>query len=89
MLDKKTIAYLRAQAHHLNPVVMIGANGLTEAVLKEVEVALTAHELVKIKVHAGERDDRHAIAHAIAEATSSELVQILGKILIFYRERQE
>lgn len=88
MLDKKTIAYLRAQAHHLNPVVMVGSNGLTEAVLKELEVALVAHELVKLKVSTGEREDRQAIAQAIVEATGAELVQILGKILIFYRKRE-
>lgn len=75
---------LRASAHALNPVVMVGQAGLTEAVLAEVELALNSHELIKVKIRA-ERDERKQISEKICAATGAELVQSIGQIAVIYR----
>lgn len=76
---------LKAQAHALNPVVIIGQAGLTEAVLKEINVALDAHELIKIKIRA-ERDERAVISAQICAETKAELIQSIGQIAVVYRQ---
>jgi len=81
-IDKKQ---LRADAHTLKPVVMIGQAGLTPAVLAEIEIALDAHELIKIKIRA-ERDDRKEIAAAICVGTNADLIQSIGQIAVVYRK---
>lgn len=75
---------LKAQAHPLNPVVIIGQAGLTDAVIKEINVALDAHELIKVKIRA-ERDERAAIREQICEQTKAEMVQSIGQIAVIYR----
>jgi len=76
---------LKAQAHPLNPVVMIGQSGLTPAVLKEINVALDAHELIKVKIRA-ERDERNVIKEQICTDTRAELVQSIGQVAVIYRK---
>ena len=76
---------LRAQAHNLNPVVSIAENGLTEAVLKEVEVNLQAHELIKIRVYGDSRDNRLAYLEKICAELGAAAVQHIGKLLVVYR----
>ncbi len=78
---------LRARAHHLNPVVLLGAAGLTEAVLKEIDRALTAHELIKIRIPGDDQAERQAIAARIAESLAAARVQVIGKVLVLYRPR--
>ena len=78
---------LRARAHHLQPVVMIGDAGLTPDVEREIETALRAHELIKIRVHGDDREARDALIAGICEATGAQAVQQIGKILVVYRER--
>ncbi|MEY4210994.1 MAG: hypothetical protein RLZ92_1375 [Pseudomonadota bacterium] len=75
---------LKAQAHSLNPVVMIGQAGLTEAVIKEINLALDTHELIKVKIRA-ERDDRKIISEQICSQTVSEQIQSIGQIAVLYR----
>ena len=77
---------LRAQAHPLHPVVLIGDNGLTDAVLREIDVHLKSHELIKIRVQ-GEREDREAMLSLICEQLSAQPVQHIGKTLVVYREK--
>lgn len=84
-LSTKQIAHLRGLAHNLNPVVMIGNNGLTENVIKEIEVSLNAHELIKVQVAGDDRDARKAIYDEIAQATNAIAVHHIGKQLVFYR----
>lgn len=84
-LNSKQIAYLRGLAHNLNPVVMIGNNGLTEAVLKEVDVSLNAHELIKVQVAGDDRQLRKSLLEEIADKTNAIAVHHIGKQLIFYR----
>ncbi|MDD2724858.1 MAG: ribosome assembly RNA-binding protein YhbY [Methylovulum sp.] len=80
-VDKKQ---LRANAHVLNPVVIIGQAGLTDPVLAEIELALNSHELIKIKIRA-ERDERKQITERICGATGAELIQSIGQIAVVYR----
>lgn len=78
-------ATLRAQAHALKPVVMIGADGLTEAVLAEIEIHLSVHELIKIRVLGDDRDARAAIYQHICEQLNAAPVQHIGKLLLIWR----
>ncbi len=80
---------LRAAAHHLDPVVSIAGNGLTPAVLGEIERSLQAHELIKIKVHGAERDAREELMRAVCEATEAAPVQHIGTILVVWRKRRD
>lgn len=80
---------LRAAAHHLNPVVSLGQQGLTEAVLKEIDRALKAHELIKVKLHGIERDDRDQILTEICAALTCQPVQHIGKMFVLWRENPE
>jgi RNA-binding protein len=84
-LSTKQIAHLRGLAHSLNPVVMIGNNGLTESVLKEIELNLNAHELIKVQVAGDDRDARKALYLEICTKTNAVAVHHIGKQLIFYR----
>ncbi|MCB5364486.1 YhbY family RNA-binding protein [Pusillimonas sp. CC-YST705] len=79
----------RAAAHPLHPVVIIGARGLTPAVLKEINVHLDAHQLIKIKVAGHERDDRQAMLVTICDQLSCAPIHHLGKTLIVYRPKAE
>jgi len=85
-LNSKQISHLRALAHNLNPVVMIGNNGLTESVLREIEVSLAAHELIKIKVFGDDRENRLQILEEIIAKTGAVAVHHIGKQLVIYRK---
>jgi RNA-binding protein len=76
---------LRAKAHHLHPVVSIGQHGLTAAVLREIDVNLKAHELIKIRVFGDERATREGLMSEICTALGAAPVQRLGKLLIVWR----
>jgi len=76
---------LRAKAHHLHPVVSVGQHGLTPGVLHEIDVSLTAHELVKIRVFGDSRAEREALLARICAALGAAAVQHLGKLLIVWR----
>jgi RNA-binding protein len=80
---------LRARAHHLQPVVTIGQHGLSPAVLKEIDVALTAHELIKVRVMSDDRHAREALLPRICEALECSPVQQIGKLLVLWRARKE
>ncbi|TJZ75655.1 YhbY family RNA-binding protein [Chitiniphilus eburneus] len=77
--------YLRGLAHSLNPVVMIGNNGLTEAVIREIAINLDAHELIKIRVLGDDRALREQLLQQICDELGAAPVQHLGKLLIVYR----
>lgn len=88
-LTKQDIVELKARAHHLNPVVMIGQKGLTEAVVQETDTALRAHELIKVRVLGDDRAERIAICEALCAATQAHLVQHIGKLLVLYRKNED
>ena len=75
----------RADAHHLDPVVMIGSDGLTPAVQKETDAALNAHGLIKVRVLSDDRDTREAIFAALADALNAAPIQHIGKLLVLWR----
>jgi len=77
---------LRAQAHALDPVVSISQKGLTETVLKEIDRSLTAHQLIKIRVYATEREQREALLVELCGALGAALVQHIGHLLVVWRE---
>lgn len=80
---------LRAAAHHLHPVVSISQNGLSATVLQEVDRALAAHELIKVKLHGIERDDRDTLMAEICGQLSCSPIQQIGNILVLWREKPE
>ncbi|RPH86953.1 MAG: ribosome assembly RNA-binding protein YhbY [Deltaproteobacteria bacterium] len=80
--------YLRSQAHHLKPLVMIGAKGVTEHLLGSVDLALKDHELIKVKF-VEFKETKKEISQEIAEATKSELVGLIGNIAILYRQHPQ
>ncbi|MBZ8139097.1 ribosome assembly RNA-binding protein YhbY [Rubrivivax gelatinosus] len=75
----------RADAHHLDPVVQIGADGLTPAVVKEADAALKAHGLIKIRVFSDDRAAREALLATLAEQLDAAPVQHIGKLLVLWR----
>ncbi len=89
LLTKQEITELKARAHHLNPVVMVGQKGLTDAVIAETRQALHAHELIKVRVFGDDRMERIAICEALCAATGAQLVQHIGKLLVLFRRRTE
>jgi RNA-binding protein len=81
--------YLRSLAHDLSPVILMGAKGATEAVLKELDLALTHHELVKVKLSGGDKDERQAQIDFLIEGTQAESVQQIGHIVVLFRRNED
>jgi len=79
----------RGDAHHLSPVVMIGAEGLTPAVLKETELALSVHGLIKVRVFSDDRLARESLLTRLAEELNAAPVQHIGKLLVLWRPLPE
>lgn len=88
-LTTKQKQHLKGLAHDLKPVVMLGANGLTEGVLAEIDSALTYHELIKVKVASGDRELKNAIVDAIVRETQAVKVQLIGHVLVIFRQSEE
>jgi RNA-binding protein len=78
---------LRARAHHLHPVVAIGHHGLTPAVVHEIDVALIAHELIKVRLGSDDRDERAVMNARICDELGCGSVQQIGKLLVLWRPR--
>jgi RNA-binding protein len=77
--------HLRALGHHLSPVVQVGREGVTDALVKQTDEQLEAHELIKVKIGEG---DRHEAAEALAARCKAELAQVLGRTALLYRRRK-
>lgn len=88
-LSQKQVKQLRKRAHHLKVVIIIGQHGLTDNVMHEIDNALEIHELVKIRVNAGDKQGRSEIIDQIAQQTSSDIVQRIGHVGVFYRASDE
>lgn len=80
---------LRAQAHHLQPIIMIGNAGLSAAVKKEIDLALRHHEIIKIKIASDDRQAREQMLTEICDDLAAAPVQKIGKTLIVYRAAEE
>ncbi|MFZ3126812.1 MAG: YhbY family RNA-binding protein [Rhodoferax sp.] len=79
----------RAEAHHLDPVVMVGGDGLTEAVKKEINAALNAHGLIKVRVFSDDRVAREAMFQTLADELNAAPIQHIGKLLVLWRPKVE
>ena len=88
-LSKKQIKFLRAKCHDLKAVILLGQKGLTEEVLKELEIALLHHELVKIKLAVDDRELRAQMIAMICDKTDSQEIQSIGKTLSIYRVNRD
>jgi len=76
---------LKSDSHHLEAVVLVGANGLTEAVLSEIDRALTAHQLVKVRLPASQRPEREQLFAQVAERLGAARIQLIGRLMVLYR----
>jgi RNA-binding protein len=88
-LSNKQKQFLKGLAHSLKPVVQLGGNGLTEGVLAEIELALTHHELIKVKVPSDDREEKSLIMEAILRETKAHKLQTIGHVLIMFRQSDE
>lgn len=88
-LSGKQKNYLRGIAHNNNPVVTIGSKGLTDAVMAEIELALDRHELVKIKLPGNDKSEKVALLAQITDQSSSEPVQLIGRVAVIFRASEE
>ena len=88
-ITDKQILFLRKSCHHIKPIVTVGGAGLTENVLSEIDLALNHHELVKVKINTGDRDERKAMIEKIISVTAAVLVQTIGHTASFYRQADE
>ena len=88
-LTPRERSHLKARAHALEPRVQVGHSGMTDALAAEVDRALTAHELIKVKILGDDRDARAEIAEAIATRTDAALVQSVGKVVVLWRPRPD
>lgn len=80
---------LRAEAHALKPIVLIGEAGLSEAVMKEIELGLDSHGLIKVRVFGDDREARIEMYETICEKLEAAPVQHIGKLLVLYRPKKE
>jgi RNA-binding protein len=87
-LTPRERAHLKARAHALEPKVQVGHGGLTDAVVKEIDRALAAHELIKVKILL-ERDARDELAEAICARTDAAIVQQVGKVVVLWRPKPD
>ena len=79
----------RAEAHHLDPIVMVGSDGLTPAVKKEADAALKAHSLIKVRVFSDDRATREAMLQTLADELGAAPIQHIGKLLVLWRPTPE
>lgn len=89
MLTGKQKRYLRSKAHHLDPIFQVGKGGVNENMIKQISEALEVRELIKVTILQNCDDDKETVASALVEGTKAELVQIIGKIIVLYKESSE
>jgi RNA-binding protein len=88
-LTGKQRRHLRALGHHLDPVVRVGHDGVSDAVVQQTEVQLEAHELIKVKVSENAPQERHEAAVLLAQKTHALVAQVLGRTVLLYRRRND
>jgi RNA-binding protein len=89
MLTGKQKRHLRSLAHHLDPIFQVGKGGVNEHILRHIEEAIEKRELIKISVLNNNDDDRDEIAQELAEGSDSELVQVIGRTIVLYKESRD
>lgn len=88
-LSTRARAHLRSLAHHLEPVVQVGAEGLAESVLGAVDVALERHELIKVRFGQNFPGERRQSARELATSLAADLTQVIGRVVVLYRPRRK
>lgn len=88
-LPNEKIKAFRGIGHHLKPIVTISENGITEGVQLELERALNDHELIKVKVSCGDREQKQELIKEMVNSCHCELVQTIGKVALVYRQAKE
>ncbi len=88
-LSSSQIRYLRSLAHNLKPVVLLGAKGATAAVAKELDLALSQHELVKVKLSGADKDERQQQIEVLLESTRAEKIHLIGHVIVLYRRNED
>ncbi|HDY6671240.1 TPA: ribosome assembly RNA-binding protein YhbY [Staphylococcus aureus] len=89
MLTGKQKRYLRSLAHNIDPIFQIGKGGINENMIKQIDDTLENRELIKVHVLQHNFDDKKELAETLSEATRSELVQVIGSMIVIYRESKE
>ncbi|MDQ0161268.1 ribosome assembly RNA-binding protein YhbY [Bacillus alveayuensis] len=89
MLTGKQKRYLRSLAHHLDPIFQVGKGGVNENMVKQIREALEARELIKVSVLQNCDMDKKNVAQEIANGSNAELVQIIGNVIVLYKESEE
>lgn len=88
-LSPSQIRYLRSLAHDLSPVILLGNKGASEAVVKELGLALDIHELVKVKLSGGDKDERQAQIDVLTAGTGSEQIHQIGHVVVLFRRNTD
>lgn len=88
-MNQEQKLHLKKMAHHLKPVILIGQKGLTDAVVAETDVALKAHECIKIKISGWEKEDRHQIIQQLCQQLKADFIDTIGHTSILFRKNNE
>lgn len=89
MLTGKQKRFLRAKAHHLNPIFQVGKGGVNENMIRQISDVLEARELIKVSVLQNCEEDKDTVAEKLTKGSQAELVQIIGNIIVLYKESKE
>ncbi|KYD10954.1 ribosome assembly RNA-binding protein YhbY [Heyndrickxia sporothermodurans] len=89
MLTGKQKRFLRSKAHHLNPIFQVGKGGVNDNMIKQISEALEARELIKVSILQNCDEDRDTVAKSLSEGSKAELVQIIGNMIVLYKESNE
>lgn len=89
MLTGKQKRFLRAEAHHLTPIFQVGKGGVNEHLIRHIMEALETRELIKVSILNNNDDDRHEVAAELTAGAGAELVQVIGKTIVLYKESRD
>ncbi|MBD7935776.1 ribosome assembly RNA-binding protein YhbY [Cytobacillus sp. Sa5YUA1] len=89
MLTGKQKRYLRSEAHHLNPIFQVGKGGVNDNMVKQIAEALEARELLKVSILQNCDEDRDTVAELLSKGTKAELVQVIGNMIVLYKQSKE
>lgn len=89
MINNKQKKFLRSQAHHLNPIFQVGKGGVNDHLITHIKEAIEVRELMKVSVLNNCLEDKQEVAEALAAGASAELVQVIGKVIVLYKESKD
>ncbi|NEW05139.1 ribosome assembly RNA-binding protein YhbY [Paenibacillus sp. SYP-B3998] len=89
MLTSKQKRYLRSMAHHLDPIFQVGKGGVNDHLIRHIQEAIEVRELIKITVLNNSGEDRSEVGTELAEKSGADLVQVIGKIVVLYKESRD